>query len=175
MFKKKPYALFIGQGCKQCYEQSRRTPVVSSDGRLFTSVPDAAKALGTSPENLSAKLNRGNAHRGVGLARISRTEFDSSRKDPAALAALVKRIWAGGQMCGGFEKLRQKTWDRILKRVEELGYQIVTETYEGYAIKLCFLCDNGHEFLKTPMNFLKGQKCPKCPRQLKTNQKDSRK
>jgi hypothetical protein len=53
-------------------------------------------------------------------------------------------------------------WERVLKRVREIGYTLKTANYPGANGRLSLLCRNSHEYKPRVANFLNGYTCRRC-------------
>jgi hypothetical protein len=56
----------------------------------------------------------------------------------------------------------EEMWDRVLRRVRELGYTLKTKDYPGANRKLSLVCRIGHPYTPRVANFLNGQICRRC-------------
>jgi hypothetical protein len=56
----------------------------------------------------------------------------------------------------------EEMWERVLRRVREIGYTLRTASYPGANGRLSLLCTNGHEYSVRVANFLHGHTCRRC-------------
>jgi hypothetical protein len=56
----------------------------------------------------------------------------------------------------------EETWERILKRAKQVNYTVVSTGYPGVHGKLQLICNNGHSYTPTTVQFLTGYLCRKC-------------
>lgn len=56
----------------------------------------------------------------------------------------------------------EEMWERVLKRVGELGYTLRTSNYPGANERLILTCHNGHDYTPKLASFLRGAKCQRC-------------
>ena len=56
----------------------------------------------------------------------------------------------------------EEMWDRIIKRVADVGYTLLTANYTGANSRLSLLCCNNHPYTPRVETFLRGSTCRKC-------------
>ena len=56
----------------------------------------------------------------------------------------------------------EEMWERVLKRVREVGYTLRTLNYPGANARLNLTCRNGHDYAPKLASFLRGAKCQRC-------------
>ena len=74
-----------------------KTPVVTSDGRIFPSQLEASKCLVNNPTAVGQALGRSNATvGGVGVQTLTESQFQDLVAHPEKIPALVEEIWPFG-------------------------------------------------------------------------------
>ena len=56
----------------------------------------------------------------------------------------------------------EEMWERVLKRILEVGYTLRTLNYPGANAQLKLICRNGHDYAPKLASFLRGAKCQRC-------------
>ncbi|MGL4629801.1 MAG: hypothetical protein ACRCVT_01250 [Leadbetterella sp.] len=82
--------------------------------------------------------------------------------------------WAQGNRCLECAN-RIITIEKVRKEVQNVGFQLISENYEGANSYLEIKCNKGHSFAMRWSNFNTGYRCPKCRKNAPLNYNDVKK